>query len=118
MVAVVISCLVIVVLGSYACYYALNRRHKKSNKDFVQPYLRVTCLSFLFFIFVLYLIDSLIPYSGNNENLWKISHKNINGDDSTDQEFPYIDLASIKISTNNSSDSNKLGEGGLALFTR
>ena len=66
----------------------------------------------VFFIFVLYLIDSLIPYSGNNENLWKISHKNINGDDSTDQEFPYIDLASIKISTNNSSDSNKLGEGG------
>ncbi|XP_062080904.1 cysteine-rich receptor-like protein kinase 10 [Humulus lupulus] len=67
LVAVVISCLVIVVLGSYACYYALNRRHKKSNKDFVQAYPR---------------------------------------------EFPYIDLASIKISTNNSSDSNKLGEGG------
>ncbi|XP_062109732.1 cysteine-rich receptor-like protein kinase 25 [Humulus lupulus] len=56
-----------VVLGSYACYYALNRRHKKSNKDFVQAYPR---------------------------------------------KFPYIDLASIKISTNNSSDSNKLGEGG------
>ncbi|XP_062087510.1 cysteine-rich receptor-like protein kinase 10 isoform X2 [Humulus lupulus] len=78
LVAVVISCLVVVVLGSYACYYALNRRHKKRN----------------------------------NENRRKISHMNIHGDDSTAQEFPYIDLASIKIATNNFSDSNKLGEGG------
>ncbi|KAF4350874.1 hypothetical protein F8388_008056 [Cannabis sativa] len=34
LVAVAISCFVIVVLGSYACCYALNRRHKKSNEDF------------------------------------------------------------------------------------